>query len=161
MVEAARAELLTAAADLVKATGELSTKLGKAETFATETREIAERCDRTSHRQTRIVGVMVGVLVVLAAVVAGLIVALVRIENTNNRSIRNQEYAEASCTSANATRAEAKGLWDGKGGIIELIAPPGKKLTPELKKFTDALQVRVNSIYALRDCSKVAEGKVK
>lgn len=160
-MEEARAELLAAAAELTRATEALGEKFAKTEAFTTETRAIAVTADRTAHKQQRITVVVVGVMAVLAAVVVGLIVALVRVDNADSRSIRNQEYAEASCTSTNATRIEAKSLWDGKDGILQLIAPPGKKQTPEMKKFIADLRAKVNAVYVLRDCTKVADGKVK
>lgn len=99
------------------------------------------------------------IAMVLVLTVTGVIVALVRQDRVSARVDTAVDYNVASCFSSNATRAEAKSLWDS---VVQLLQQPAdgstKKPSPGLTTFTNALQDRVNHVYAQRDCSPVRNG---
>lgn len=96
---------------------------------------------------------------VLALVVVGVIVNSVHVSRTENRTNRLQEYQVANCESSNEARKAQRDLW---GFILEISAAnPKQTQTAEERKNLVKFQAYVTTTFADRDCSKVAEGKVK
>lgn len=98
------------------------------------------------------------VLAVIAAVTL-VLGGVKKLHDVNDRVDSAVDYNVASCASSNATRAEAKSLWDS---VIQLLNQPlatdSKKPSAGLTAFTTALQAKVNKVYAQRDCEPVKNG---
>ena len=137
-----RQELLDAATRLRGATERLAAQFEETDAFACQTRRL------TNHLR--------GAFLVLALVVVALAVTTVRANDANDKATRLQEYQQASCELANESRQDNRDLWDT---VLQLLAPPGEKQSPGLRKFTTALKAQVVQTYTPRDCSRVSEGK--
>lgn len=76
--------------------------------------------------------------------------------NLNDRVDTLQQYQVANCQSGNDLRAQDRAFW---GDILAVIAPADGG--PRAKAFAGKIQGKVDARYAPRDCTVVAQGRVK
>lgn len=129
----------------------LTKGVGAADAFSHQTRKITDRV-------SDVVKVLTVVVVLLAVALAGVIVGMVRADRADDKADRLQEYQVANCEAGNESRAAQLDMWTGPAGITELISKGG---SAGAKAFADKVAAKARATYAPRDCSKVAEGKVR
>lgn len=111
---------------------------------------------RSFSRRTR--AIATGTIIALVIAIlggGGAIVAYVRADNADSRSLLNSRYLLENCRAANESRADQRKLW------ATIIAISDKPKTKAEVVRLETFKTTVNTIFAERDCSKVAEGKVK
>lgn len=110
----------------------------------------------TFAQRTRRIITWVGWTLALAVIGSGLAVfAYAHADRADNKSDINSKYLLESCRAANESRADQRALWDS---VFTISGPP--KTKAEAVK-TARFKETISKIFAERDCSKVAEGKVK
>lgn len=144
-----RQALLEAAERLEAATRELGEKFEAVDVFAHDTAKAHNRTRDLTYIVTAAVLIELVLIVVLAF-------ALNRVDDANDRSVRNTEYAVDNCLLANDTRAKQRELW---ATVLKLSDDPDD--TAQDRAEAETFRAYVNDTFADRDCSKVTEGKAK
>lgn len=140
-----RETLLQAAADLQKATEDLTAKFEGVNTFSRETRRIASEAERNGRRIRMVVAV-------LALVIVALAITTLRANHANDKATRLAEYQVASCEAANEARAAQRQQWLDARNLLNALG--GR----EVRGFADDLVANANRNFPPLDCRALVRG---
>lgn len=106
---------------------------------------------------------------IVAAVVIGVIVALVKVNEANDKAVKAsdlsslvQQYLTQGCVQTNLDRARQKNIWDTLyAQSAQLNKQQGTKPSAAEKAALAKVLDKVKEAYPQRDCSKVKDGIVQ